>query len=107
MKQTVSEAISTGKLDAVSDDVKAVFGVDDVVSDVDYSVSGTMDITTNLPVDETENIVAKALSESLDVHVKDVEVQYDPEIGKVSYSVKNDQFENVDTLKIKLLKRII
>merc|ERR1711925_31312 len=86
------------------EEVAKIYGVDsssDVQAEVEYEVSGTLDVKFPSDVSDEEKIDAltEALSTSLGVHPKDIEITIDEETGEISYTISSDDLPKAEQLQ--------
>ena len=82
------------------------FGIapEDIAADVSYSTSGVLDIV--IPEGIEAKTVVKDLEESLaevlDIHEKDINVEYDEITGEMTYTISSDKAENLTQINPEL-----
>ena len=94
-KSVATEELSSSRIEELTKEVAEIYGVNstiDVQAEVEYEVSGTLDVSFPEDVSDEEKIAAltEALSTSLDVHPKDIEITIDEETGEISYTISSD-----------------
>ena len=103
-KSVATEELSSSRIEELAKEVAEIYGVNsttDVQAEVDYEISGTLDVSFPKDVSDEEKIDAltEALSTSLDVHPKDIEITIDEETGEISYTISSDDLQKAEQVQ--------
>lgn len=89
------------EIERIQNEVKQVFGIDDVATEVTYETSGSMIVNVSSDVSERQVVddVRKALAQMLGADEDDVEVTVKMESDELSYIITADSFEEAERIR--------
>lgn len=103
MAKKVTESLTDAEVADIITLAESGFGVfpGNVLVDVTYDTTGSIELTLDGEIDEEELISAlqNSIADSLNIHASDVEVSIDPDSGVATYTISSSSYDEAAALQ--------